>query len=137
MVTGGAGFIGSHLADALVAAGRPVRVLDDFSTGQRDNLAPGVEVIEGSVTDPAAVARAVEGCEVVFHLAALASVAKSVENPGLTHEVCATGTLNVREVLSWGAEEYRAALKGSAMKRVKLPVLQRNAAIVRRNSGAG
>jgi UDP-glucose 4-epimerase len=97
LVTGGAGFIGSHLVDALVAAGRPVRVLDDFSTGRRENLSPGIELIEGSVTEPAVVAQAVAGCEVVFHLAAVASVARSVENPLASHAVCATGTLNVLE----------------------------------------
>jgi UDP-glucose 4-epimerase len=95
LVTGGCGFIGSHLVDALLATGRPVRVFDDFSTGQRTNLATGVELVEGCVTDAAAVERAVAGCEVVFHLAALASVAKSVENPLASHAVCATGTLNV------------------------------------------
>jgi nucleoside-diphosphate-sugar epimerase len=97
LVTGGAGFIGSHLVDALVAAGETVRVLDDFSTGQAENLAGagGIEIIRGCVTDPSAVTRAVEGCEVVYHLAALASVAKSVEDPPASHAVCATGTLNV------------------------------------------
>jgi UDP-glucose 4-epimerase len=97
LVTGGGGFIGSHLADALAATGRSVRVLDDFSTGLRENLGGlrGVEVIEGCVTDQAAVGRAVAGCEVVFHLAALASVAKSIEDPPASHAVCATGTLNV------------------------------------------
>jgi UDP-glucose 4-epimerase len=98
LITGGGGFIGSHLADALTAAGRTVRVLDDLSTGRAANLAhvsPAPELIAGSVTDPAAVARAVAGCDTVFHLAALASVAKSVDDPLASHAACATGTLNV------------------------------------------
>lgn len=96
LVTGGAGFIGSHLVDELARRGRPVRVLDDLSTGLRSNLAgSGVELVEGSLTDPAAVARAVQGAGVVYHLGALASVARSVENPGATHAACATGTLNL------------------------------------------
>jgi len=99
LVTGGAGFIGSHLVDALVAAGEAVRVLDDFSTGQAENLAgaKGVDIHRGCVTDPSAVTRAVEGCAIVYHLAALASVAKSVEDPLASHAVCATGTLNILE----------------------------------------
>ncbi|HYH66768.1 MAG TPA: NAD-dependent epimerase/dehydratase family protein [Urbifossiella sp.] len=95
LVTGGAGFIGSHLVEALLAAGRPVRVFDDLSSGLRANVPAGVEFVEGNLTDDAAVGRAVEGCEVVFHLAALASVAKSVEDPGLNHAINATGTLHV------------------------------------------
>jgi UDP-glucose 4-epimerase len=98
LVTGGAGFIGSHLVEALTATGRRVRVLDDFSTGQRDNLAalnPAAEVLAGDVGDPAMVERAVAGAGVVFHLAALASVQRSVEDPAGTHRVCATGTLHV------------------------------------------
>ena len=98
LVTGGAGFIGSHLVEALTAAGGRVRVFDDFSTGLRANLAgfnPAPEVVDGTLTDPAAVARAVSDCEVVFHLAAVASVAKSVEDPDLTHAVNVTGTVNV------------------------------------------
>ncbi len=97
LVTGGAGFIGSHLVEDLVRRKRPVRVLDDFSTGLRSNLAhlSNVEVIEGTLTDPTAVARAVQGAGVVYHLGALASVARSVENPLVTHAACATGTLNV------------------------------------------
>lgn len=98
LITGGAGFIGSHLAATLVAHGRPVRVLDDFSTGLWSNLShlyPTPELFEGSLTDPVAVARAMHGVGVVYHLGALASVARSVENPAATHAACATGTLNL------------------------------------------
>jgi UDP-glucose 4-epimerase len=96
LVTGGTGFIGSHVVDALLAAGESVRVLDDLSTGNLANLpADRVELIRGSVVDADVVAKAVAGCEVVYHLAAVASVTKSVETPALSHAVCATGTLNV------------------------------------------
>jgi nucleoside-diphosphate-sugar epimerase len=98
LVTGGAGFIGSHLVEALVRAGEKVRVLDDLSSGRRENLAAvagKVELLEGSVADPAAVRRAVAGATRVFHLAARPSVAKSFEEPEQAHEVNATGTLHV------------------------------------------
>ena len=98
LVTGGAGFIGSHLVDALMARGTPVRILDDFSTGLAANLAHHQiqpEVIVGSITHPETVAHAMQGVKVVYHLGALASVARSVENPPISHEACATGTLNV------------------------------------------
>jgi UDP-glucose 4-epimerase len=98
LITGGAGFIGSHLAEALLDKGQAVRVLDDFSTGNRaniDHLAAQIELFTGSILDQDLVRRAVDGCAVVFHLAALPSVAKSVEDPLTTHEICATGTLQL------------------------------------------
>jgi nucleoside-diphosphate-sugar epimerase len=98
LVTGGAGFIGSSLVRSLAGDGHAVRVLDDFSTGRKENL-DGVEgdleVLEGDVRDPAAVARAVAGAEVVHHLAALPSVARSVADPRASHQVNVDGTLNV------------------------------------------
>ena len=98
LVTGGAGFIGSHLVEGLLARACRVRVLDDFSTGNAANLEQlegRIELVRGSVTDPAATLRAVSGCDVVFHLAALPSVQKSVEEPQLVHEITATGTLQI------------------------------------------
>jgi UDP-glucose 4-epimerase len=100
LVTGGAGFIGSHLVDALASQGKRVRVLDDFSTGLRANLdgiRPRPEIVEADLGDAAAVGKAVAGVSVVYHLGALASVQRSVENPASTHAACATGTLNVLE----------------------------------------
>jgi nucleoside-diphosphate-sugar epimerase len=98
VVTGGAGFIGSHLAASLAADGHAVRVLDNFSTGRRANL-DGIEghlkVVEGDLRDPRVVAAATAGAEVVYHLAALPSVARSVADPRTCHEVNVDGTLNV------------------------------------------
>lgn len=98
LVTGGAGFIGSHLVETLTKRGRRVRVFDDFSTGLQSNLDeidPVPEIVRGNLSDASAVARAAEGVGVVYHLGALASVARSVENPLATHAACATGTLHV------------------------------------------
>jgi UDP-glucose 4-epimerase len=98
LVTGGAGFIGSHIAAALVERGDDVRVLDAFTTGHLSNLADiqhRVTIIEGDVRDEKAVAEAVHGVDCVFHHAALASVPMSVERPLDSHAVCATGTVNV------------------------------------------
>ncbi len=100
LVTGGAGFIGSVLVRASLEAGDSVRVLDDFSTGRRENLRTvraDVEILEGTIVDPATVLEAARGCDAVFHLAALASVSQSVEDPVRSHAVNATGTLNVLE----------------------------------------
>jgi UDP-glucose 4-epimerase len=96
LVTGGAGFIGSNIAQALVARGDKVRVLDNFSTGHRANVAAagsGIELIEGDITDAPTVAKAVKGVDCIFHEAALASVPRSVENPLATNAACVTGTL--------------------------------------------
>jgi len=98
LVTGGAGFIGSHLVEHLLAGGARVRVLDNFSTGRRENLAPfldRIELLEGDITDLETCRVAAEGVDVVFHQAALPSVPRSIEDPVRSHEVNATGTLNV------------------------------------------
>jgi UDP-glucose 4-epimerase len=98
LVTGGAGFIGSHITEALVQRGQRVRVLDNLSTGRLDALKgclSQIAWIEGDVRDPAVVRPAVEGVDVVFHQAALASMPRSVADPMSTHEVCVTGTLRV------------------------------------------
>jgi UDP-glucose 4-epimerase len=96
-VTGGAGFIGSNVAEALVRRGDRVRVLDNFCTGKRQNLAAAgdVELIEGDLRDPDAVARAVRGVEGVFHQAALRSVPRSVDDPTSTNDVNVGGTLTL------------------------------------------
>lgn len=96
LVTGGAGFIGSHIAEALVKRGDRVRVFDNLSSGHRKNLAPcgsAVEFVEGDLTDAAKVAEVVQGVDCIFHEAALASVPRSVEAPLDTHAACVTGTV--------------------------------------------
>lgn len=98
LVTGGAGFIGSHLVHALVERGEKVRVLDNFSTGRRENLEGlegRIELIEGDLGDPAVLAKAVQGIDYIFHQAALPSVARSVEDPLASHAANATGTFNL------------------------------------------
>ena len=98
VVTGGAGFIGSHLVEHLVRTGADVVVLDDLSTGKRANLAPWLDritLIEGSITDPAVCARSIVGADYVLHQAAIPSVPRSVADPLRSHAVNATGTLNV------------------------------------------
>ena len=110
LVTGGAGFIGSHLVTKLIREGHAVRVLDNLSTGHERNLAHVAgefEWIRGDVRDRSVVERAVAGVEVVFHQAALASVPLSIEKPLEVHDVCATGTLNVLE-----------AARGAGVRRV-------------------
>lgn len=101
LVTGGAGFIGSHLVDALLARGESVTVLDDFSVGLAENLeaaegAGGLHLVRGSVSDEEAVASAMEGCDRVYHLA-VQCVRRSLGRPIESHEVNASGTLTVLE----------------------------------------
>lgn len=97
LVTGGAGFIGSHLCDALLQLGAKVVVIDDLSGGDTANLPHGVEFERGSILDLPALDRVMERCRFVFHQAALGSVPRSIEEPRLYHDVDATGTLNVLE----------------------------------------
>jgi nucleoside-diphosphate-sugar epimerase len=105
LVTGGAGFIGSHLAERLLAEGYQVRVFDNLSTGRRENLeeirltaarvAGRLEVIEGDIRNEKELAPALAGVDVVFHQAALGSVERSIQDPLTTHDVNATGTLRL------------------------------------------
>jgi len=100
VVTGGAGFIGSHLVDALAQRGYKVIIIDDLSTGKKENIehllqGGGVQFYKGSITDLPTLQRLFQGAEYVFHQAALPSVPRSVVEPKASHEVNATGTLNV------------------------------------------
>ena len=112
LVTGGAGFIGSHIVEALVARGDSVRILDNLSSGYLENFSAvqdKVEFIEGSVQDQAVVQQAVEGVDYIFHLAAIVSVPQSMEEPVETEYVNAVGTLTVLQ-----------AAKSSGVKRLVL-----------------
>jgi UDP-glucose 4-epimerase len=98
LVTGGAGFIGSHLVRFFLERGDRVRVLDDFSTGKRENLAEvegKIELVRGSLSSPSDVEAAVEGVDFILHQAAIPSVPRSVEFPLESHEANATGTLRL------------------------------------------
>lgn len=102
LITGGAGFIGSHLVDALLARGYGVRVLDNLSTGKRENLPldnPRLELCTGDAADAGLVLEAAKGCSAAVHLAAVASVQASVDNPVATHQSNFISTLNVCEAL--------------------------------------
>lgn len=98
LVTGGAGFIGSHLVDALLAEGHSVRVVDNFSTGKRQNIAhvlDRIELHEISITDVNGLNKAMQGVDYVFHEAAMASVPRSIDDPRGCHDVNVTGTFNL------------------------------------------
>ncbi|MBF0422213.1 MAG: NAD-dependent epimerase/dehydratase family protein [Magnetococcales bacterium] len=125
LITGGCGFIGSHLADALIQRGDEVRVLDDLSTGHRHNLPDGVDLVVGSVTDPQAVSEAMSGVSGCWHLAAIASVARSNEEWVATHHINQTGSIQVFEAA-------RRAGSGCA----PLPVVYASSAAVYGNNTA-
>lgn len=95
LVTGGAGFIGSHIVDALLEGGHAVRVLDDLSSGLSENVAAAAEFVLGDVADPAIATAAVEDIDVVFHEAALGSVARSLESPLATNRINVQGSLAI------------------------------------------
>src|SRR5215213_11293539 len=98
LVTGGGGFIGSHLVDRLLTVGHRVTVLDNFATGRRENLLSvrdDIELVEGDITSYERVNTAVQGCEVVLHQAALPSIPRSVQDPLTSNATNVTGTLNV------------------------------------------
>ena len=98
LVTGGAGFIGSNMVRFLLGQGQEVRVLDNFETGRQENLTEvidRIELIEGDIRDEATVQNSVAGAEVVYHLAALGSVPRSIKDPATSHDVNVTGTFNV------------------------------------------
>jgi len=116
LVTGGAGFIGSHISEALVAKGYEVAVLDDLSSGKKENLSSiidKIEFIEGSITEKELVQKAVSGADYVFHEAALVSVVESVSNPEKTHQINVEGTKNVLEA-SLDAKVKRVMFASSA-----------------------
>ena len=134
LVTGGAGFIGSHIADALAARGDRVRVLDNLSTGRRENLSQSgerIDFVHGDLTDPAVVARSVAGVDCVFHQAALASVPRSVERPLDTNSACVTGTLvlidearkaKVRRIVYAGSSSAYGDQPTSSKRETDLPL---------------
>jgi UDP-glucose 4-epimerase len=125
VVTGGAGFIGSHLVRALVARGHRVRVFDSLSTGRKENLeGAGVELVEGDVLDRRAVIEALEGAQEVYHLAAMVSVAETMADPITCYAVNLSGSLNVLQAArDQGARAVvlasSAAVYGAAEGRVR------------------
>jgi len=95
LVTGGAGFIGSHLVDALVEQGLRVRVLDNFATGRREQINPGAELVEADIRNSDSISNALRDIDCVFHTAALPRVPLSIEKPVETHMANVVGTLNI------------------------------------------
>jgi nucleoside-diphosphate-sugar epimerase len=125
LVTGGAGFIGSHLVEELVRRGARVRVADNFSTGKRENVPDGVDVIEGDLSDPIIARHAVAGCEFVLHQAAIPSVPRSVQDPIGSHAANVNATLNVL-VAARDAGVRRVVFAGSSSVYGNAPTLPKH-----------
>lgn len=127
LVTGGAGFIGSHVVETLLERGQSVRIADDFSSGLRENVpaAAAVELVEGDLADPAVAARAVAGCKYVIHLAAIPSVPRSVKDPVRTNRANVDGTLNVL-VAARDAHVKRVVFAGSSAAYGDTPTLPKH-----------
>jgi len=122
LVTGGAGFIGSHLTQALLQRGEQVRVVDNFSTGKRENVPAGVEVVTGDLADDGVAARAAAGCDYVLHQAAIPSVPRSVTDPLGTHRANVDGTMQML-VAARDAGVKRLVFAGSSSTYGNSPVL--------------
>ncbi|MBK8464503.1 MAG: SDR family oxidoreductase [Chloracidobacterium sp.] len=118
LVTGGAGFIGSNLAAELIRQGARVSIIDDLTTGFRENLEDikgDFDFIEGDINDEDALSKAIDGAEIVFHEAALPSVPRSVEDPAETHRVCVDGTFNLlNKARNVGVKRFIYAASSSA-----------------------
>jgi len=121
LVTGGAGFIGSHLADALLARGHQVRIVDNFSSGRKANVPAGVEIVEGDLADDGVAAAAVAGCEYVLHQAAIPSVPRSVNDPLGTNRANVDATLQML-VAARDAGVRRLVFAGSSSEYGNSPV---------------
>jgi nucleoside-diphosphate-sugar epimerase len=126
LVTGGAGFIGSHLVDALVAAGLRVRVLDNLLTGRRDQINRAAELVEGDIRDASSIADAFEGVDTVFHVAAQPRIPLSIAKPVETHMTNVVGTLNVL-IAARDHKVRRVVYSGSSSvygEQAKLPLVE-------------
>lgn len=124
-VTGGAGFIGSHLVEELLRRAETVRVVDDFSSGLRANVPAGVEVVEGDIADPAVARRACDGADYVLHQAAIPSVARSVADPATSHRANVDGTLQVL-MAARDAQVKRVTFAGSSSEYGDAPTLPKH-----------
>ena len=125
VITGGAGFIGSNMARFLLEKGEKVRILDNFETGKRENLAEisgDIELVEGDIRNPDIVKKAFDGAEIIYHLAALGSVPRSIKDPATTHDVNVNGTFNVLEA-GRDAEVRRIVFASSSSIYGQSPVL--------------